>query len=580
MVAGKAVTIQVPYIFKNLVDSIPLDAAAALATSSSEVVASSAGVPIVALLLGYGMSRAAAVGFSEYRNAVFAHVAQEAIRKVGRNVFDHVHTLDLNFHLSKNTGQVSRVLDRGNRSISFILNAMVFNVVPTALEVGLVTSLVGYQFGSAHAGVVLGTLVAYTGFTVGITSWRTQFRRDMNRLENRASAHVVDSLINYETVQYFNNLQHEGERYEKSLSGYQQSALQAQTSLSLLNFGQAAIFSVGLTGIMYLTANQILEGTATVGDLVLVNGLLFQLSIPLNFIGMVYREVRQSLLDMEQMFELIDTKPVIKNDPSLLMYDPSSMGTNIRFENVTFAYPGKSDRPILNGLTLDITSGKTVAIVGASGSGKSTILRLLYRFYDPTNRIEQGGKAMITLGGHALDEMGLYSVRDSIAVIPQDTVLFHESIGYNIQYGNLNASWEEVVEAAKRARIHDTITSFPDGYDTVVGERGLKLSGGEKQRVAIARAILKDAPILLADEPTSSLDSETEHDIMSNIKQLGKGRTTIIVAHRLSTVQDCDEIIVLNQGQVIERGTHHQLLERNGRYAELLRIQSSTALPM
>ena len=576
MVAGKAVTIQVPYIFKNLVDSMPFDSAAALATSSE---VASSGVPIVALLLGYGMSRAAAVGFSEYRNAVFAHVAQEAIRKVGRNVFDHVHKLDLNFHLSKNTGQVSRVLDRGNRSISFILNAMVFNVVPTALEVGLVTSLVGYQFGAAHAGVVLGTLVAYTGFTVGITSWRTQFRRDMNRLENRASAHVVDSLINYETVQYFNNLQHEGERYEKSLKGYQNAALQAQTSLSLLNFGQAAIFSVGLTGIMYLTANQILDGTATVGDLVLVNGLLFQLSIPLNFIGMVYREVRQSLLDMEQMFELIDTKPVIKNDPSMVMYDPLTMGTNIRFENVSFAYPGKLDRPILNGLSLDIASGKTIAIVGASGSGKSTILRLLYRFYDPTNHSGQDGKAMITLGGHPIDEMGLYSVRDSMAVIPQDTVLFHESIGYNIQYGNLNASWEEVVEAAKRARIDDTITSFPDGYDTVVGERGLKLSGGEKQRVAIARAILKDAPILLADEPTSSLDSETEHDIMSNIKQLGKGRTTIIVAHRLSTVQDCDEIIVLNQGRVIERGTHQQLLQGNGRYAELLRIQSSNSMP-
>ena len=576
MVAGKAVTIQVPYIFKNLVDSMPFDSAAALATSSE---VASSGVPIVALLLGYGMSRAAAVGFSEYRNAVFAHVAQEAIRKVGRNVFDHVHKLDLNFHLSKNTGQVSRVLDRGNRSISFILNAMVFNVVPTALEVGLVTSLVGYQFGAAHAGVVLGTLVAYTGFTVGITSWRTQFRRDMNRLENRASAHVVDSLINYETVQYFNNLQHEGERYEKSLKGYQNAALQAQTSLSLLNFGQAAIFSVGLTGIMYLTANQILDGTATVGDLVLVNGLLFQLSIPLNFIGMVYREVRQSLLDMEQMFELIDTKPVIKNDPSMVRYDPLTMGTNIRFENVSFAYPGKLDRPILNGLSLDIASGKTIAIVGASGSGKSTILRLLYRFYDPTNHSGQDGKAMITLGGHPIDEMGLYSVRDSMAVIPQDTVLFHESIGYNIQYGNLNASWEEVVEAAKRARIDDTITSFPDGYDTVVGERGLKLSGGEKQRVAIARAILKDAPILLADEPTSSLDSETEHDIMSNIKQLGKGRTTIIVAHRLSTVQDCDEIIVLNQGRVIERGTHQQLLQGNGRYAELLRIQSSNSMP-
>jgi ABC-type transport system involved in Fe-S cluster assembly fused permease/ATPase subunit len=570
MVAGKAVTIQVPYIFKNLVDSMPVDAVASLTSEAAS------GIPIVALLLGYGMSRAASVGFSEYRNAVFAHVAQEAIRKVGRSVFDHVHQLDLNFHLTKTTGQVSRVLDRGNRSISFILNAMVFNVIPTAVEVGLVTSLVGYQFGAPHAGVVLGTLVAYTGFTVGITSWRTQFRRDMNRLENAASAHVVDSLVNYETVQYFNNLQHEGDRYEKSLKGYQVAALQAQTSLSLLNFGQAAIFSVGLTGIMYLTANQIIEGTATVGDLVLVNGLLFQLSIPLNFIGMVYREVRQSLLDMEQMFELMDTKPAITNDPSKVMYDPSTMGTDIRFENVTFAYPGKLDRPILHGLNLDITTGNTVAIVGASGSGKSTILRLLYRFYEPTNDPEKDGKAIITLGGHELNDMALYSVRGAMAVVPQDTVLFHESIGYNIQYGNLKASWDEVIEAAKRARIHDTVMSFPDGYNTIVGERGLKLSGGEKQRVAIARAILKDAPILLADEPTSSLDSETEHDIMNNIKQLGKGRTTIIVAHRLSTVQDCDEIIVLHQGRVVERGTHHQLLERNGRYAELLRMQSSS----
>jgi ATP-binding cassette, subfamily B (MDR/TAP), member 7 len=574
LVAGKAVTIEVPYIFKQLVDSMPLDTAALL-TSEAAAAASASGIPIVALILGYGMSRAAAVGFNEYRNAVFAHVAQDAIRNVGRSVFDHVHTLDLNFHLSKNTGQVSRVLDRGNRSVSFLLNAMVFNVIPTALEVALVTSLVGYQFGAAHAGVVLGTLVTYTGFTVGITSWRNQFRKDMNRLENRAAGHVVDSLVNYETVQYFNNLQHEGERYEMSLKGYQTASLQAQTSLSLLNFGQAAIFSVGLTGIMYLTANQIMAGTATVGDLVLVNGLLFQLSIPLNFIGMVYREVRQSLIDMEQMFELMDTKPTIENDPSKLKYDPSTMGTQIRFDNVIFAYPGKLDRPILNGLTLDITSGKTVAIVGASGSGKSTILRLLYRFYDPTNDPGKDGKASITLGGHELNDMSLYSIRENIAVVPQDTVLFHETIGYNIQYGNLNASWDEVTQAAKRARIHDTIMSFPDGYNTIVGERGLKLSGGEKQRVAIARAILKDAPILLADEPTSSLDSETEHDIMSNIKQLGKGRTTIIVAHRLSTVQDCDEIIVFHQGRVMERGTHPQLLERNGRYAELLRMQSS-----
>ena len=560
MLAGKAVTIQVPYIFKHLVDSLPTAAAASEAVTTS-------GLPIVAVLLGYGMSRAASSGFNELRNAVFAYVAQDAIRKVGRSVFDHVHKLDLQFHLSKNTGQVSRVLDRGNRSISFVLNAMVFHAAPTTIEVGLVTSLVGYQFGASHAGVVLATIAAYCGFTVGITQWRTQFRRDMNRLENEASGRVVDSLVNYETVQYFNNLQHEGERYDTSLKGYQNAALQAQQSLSLLNFGQAAIFSVGLTGIMYLTSNQILEGTATVGDLVLVNGLLFQLSVPLNFIGSVYREVRHSLLDMENMFELLDTKPKIYDDPNKIKYDPNAMGTNVTFENVKFAYPGKLDRTILQGLTLEIPHGKTVALVGSSGCGKSTVLRLLYQFYEPTN------DGTITLGGKDLTDLSLESIRKSIAVVPQDTVLFHESIGYNIQYGNLSATWEEVVDAAKQAKIHDTIMSFPDGYDTIVGERGLKLSGGEKQRVAIARAILKDAPILLCDEPTSSLDSQTEMDIMNNIKQLGQERTTIIIAHRLSTIQDCDEIIVLHEGKVVERGSHHQLLDLQGRYTELLKMQ-------
>jgi ABC-type multidrug transport system fused ATPase/permease subunit len=296
--------------------------------------------------------------------------------------------------------------------------------------------------------------------------------------------------------------------------------------------------------------------------------------MPLNFIGMVYRDVRQSLLDMEQMFELVDTKSLIPNDPSKLKYDPISMGADITFENVHFSYPGKSDRNILNGLSLDIRRGHTVAIVGSSGSGKSTILRLLYRFFDPTNRPEVG-TATVTLGGQNINDMSLESIRQAMAVIPQDTVLFHESIGYNIQYGNLNATWDEVVDAAKQARIHDTILSFPQGYDTVVGERGLKLSGGEKQRVAIARAILKDSPILLADEPTSSLDSQTEHDIMNNIKQLGRDRTTIIVAHRLSTIQDCDEIIVLDQGKVIERGNHHELLEQQGRYTELLKMQTA-----
>ena len=598
MLGGKFVTIQVPYIFKHLVDNLSAieyqntaanAAATAVDASTSAVVTAASSDPsyyILAMVLGYGMSRAASSGFNEMRNAVFAHVAQQAIRKVGCSVFDHVHRLDMNFHLSKNTGQVSRILDRGNRSISFVLNAMVFHIVPTTIEVGLVTGLVAYSFGPAHAGVVLATIGAYTGFTFGITQWRTKFRRDMNRLENQASGRVVDSLVNYETVQYFNNLDYELSRYESSLKGYQQAALQAQQSLSLLNFGQSAIFSIGLTGIMYLTAQQIMDGTATVGDLVLVNGLLFQLSVPLNFIGGVYREVRQSMLDMENMFELLDTKSAIQNDPSLLKYDPTTMTTDIRFNDVYFSYPGKLDRPILQGLTLDIPHGQTCAIVGTSGCGKSTILRLLYRFYDPVNILNNSdnknnqsddGAGTITLGGHKLDELSLNSARDSIAVVPQDTVLFHESIGYNIHYGNLDASWEDVIQAAKQARIHDTIVnSFPDGYDTVVGERGLKLSGGEKQRVAIARAILKDAPILLCDEPTSSLDSQTEQDIMNNIKQVGQTRTTVIIAHRLSTIQDCDEIIVLNEGRVVERGTHQQLLEKQGRYTELLRMQTTT----
>jgi ABC-type transport system involved in Fe-S cluster assembly fused permease/ATPase subunit len=561
MVGGKAVTIQVPYLFKDLVDQLP-----ELVQAASMTDPQIAAVVPVTVLLGYGMSRAAAAGMQEWRNAVFSHVAQDAIRNVGRHVFEHVHKLDMNYHLGRNTGQLSRVLDRGNRSISFVLNAMVFHIVPTTIEVGLVTTLVGYSFGLPHASVVLATIVAYTGYTVGISNWRTQFRRDMNRLENQASGRVVDSLLNYETVQYFNNAPHESQRYETSLQGYQTAALQAQQSLSLLNFGQAAIFSVGLTGIMYLTAQNYIDGTATVGDLVLVNGLLFQVSVPLNFIGSVYRETRQSLQDMEQTFELLDTKPQMQDGPHVQEYDPITMGTNIAFENVEFAYPGKVERTIVNGLSLDVKQGKTVALVGSSGCGKSTLLRLLYRFYQPD-------AGTITIGGIPVTDLSQESVRKSIAVVPQDTVLFHESIGYNIQYGDLDASWDEVVDAAKQAKIHDTIMSFPDGYKTIVGERGLKLSGGEKQRVAIARAILKRAPILLCDEPTSSLDSQTEMDIMNNIKQVGQGRTTIIIAHRLSTIQDCDEIIVLDKGKVVERGNHQELFEMQGRYAELLTMQ-------
>jgi ABC-type transport system involved in Fe-S cluster assembly fused permease/ATPase subunit len=364
MLGGKAVTIQIPYLFKHLVDSLPTAVAAspeAVAVATTTATALPA-LPL-ALLLGYGASRAAASGLQEWRNAVFAHVAQDAIRSVGRSTFDHVHRLDMQFHLGKNTGQLSRVLDRGQRSISFVLNAMVFHVVPTVLEVTLVSGLMGYQFGSAHSGVVLATIGSYVGFTVAISTWRTKFRREMNRLENQASGRVVDSLINYETVQYFNNARYEGERYEASLLGYQKAALEAQESLSLLNFGQTAIFSAGLTGVMWLTSQQILQGTATVGDLVLVNGLLFQLSVPLFFIGSVYREVRQSFIDMEAMFQLKDTQPRITDRNDALPYDPEAMGTTITFENVQFAYPtAATRRPILDGTTLTVPAGTTVAV--------------------------------------------------------------------------------------------------------------------------------------------------------------------------------------------------------------------------
>jgi ATP-binding cassette, subfamily B (MDR/TAP), member 7 len=606
LVAGKAAIIQIPFLFKDLVDTLTTSTAATTTTTTDPsllllltdpmaAAAASGGVVPVALLLSYGISRAAAVGFGEWRNTIFSVVAQDAILAVGRSVLDHILSLDLQFHLSRQTGKLSRVMDRGQRSISFLLNAIVFHVAPTVLEVTLVAGLMAYSFGPAHAGVVLATVTTYTAFTVALTQWRTRHRRTMNQLENQAASRVVDSLLNYETVQYFNNAEHEGDRYESSLRGYHNAALEAQKSLSLLNFGQAAIFSVGLTGVMYLTAQDIVQGTATIGDLVLVNGLLFQLSVPLFFIGSVYREIRQSLVDMEAMFHLKDQQPAITDKSTAIKYDPTVMGTTIRFETVKFAYPtatlpmitaaaATNDelspepqplqlRPILRGTTLEIQQGKTVAVVGSSGCGKTTILRLLYRFYKPD-------EGRITIGNgdvqYNLDDLQRDSLQRAIAVVPQDVVLFHESIAYNLQYGDLNASWEEVVEAAKKARLHDTILSFPAGYDTVVGERGLKLSGGEKQRLSIARAILKKAPILLCDEPTSSLDTETETDIMENLKAVGKGRTTVIIAHRLSTIQDCDEIIVMDQGQLVERGTHEELLRGGGRYADLLKLQDSS----
>jgi len=577
MLAGKGVTIATPFLFKMLVDIVP-SYAEGVATSTVK------SLPIL-LLLAYGTCRSLSSLFREMTNAIFAHVAQSAIRRFGRSTFDHVHSLDLQYHLNRNTGALGRVLERGSRSISFALNALVFNTIPTLLEVSIVMGIMFRKFGVWEAVTVAMTIFIYSVFTIFVTQWRSSIRKDMIALDNKAAGKVSDSLLNYETIKYFGNELHEGSTYETTLLKYQKKALKAASSMSALNFGQNAIFSMGLMMIMYLTLRNVKAGLATVGDLVLVNGLLFQLSVPLNFIGWVYQEVKQAFIDMEAMFELRDTKPEINDDPNAVAYVPSKDGTTIEFDELEFAYDATEAtpaggakllheeqltkrRPILKKTSFTIPQGKTVAIVGASGSGKSTLLRLLYRFYTPDT-------GSIRIGGKDISVFTTESVRRAIAVVPQDTVLFNDSIGYNIHYGNLNASWEDVIEAAKKAHLHDIIMRLPNQYNTVVGERGLKMSGGEKQRVSLARAILKKSPILLCDEPTSSLDSQTELEIMNNLKEIGKDeeKTCVIIAHRLSTVQDCDLIVVMDGGRVVEQGTHDELIRRGGRYSQLLAFQ-------
>jgi ABC-type transport system involved in Fe-S cluster assembly fused permease/ATPase subunit len=591
MLAGKGVTIATPFLFKWLVDVVPsyTDASATAANAAAATTSMPLSLPIL-LLLAYGVCRSLSSLFRESTNAIFAHVAQSAIRRFGRSTFDHVHSLDLQYHLNRNTGALGRVLERGSRSISFALNALVFNTIPTLVEVGIVMGIMLRKFGFLEAFTVAATIITYSAYTIFITQWRSSIRKDMISLENEAAGKVNDSLLNYETVKYFGNENHEGSTYETTLLKYQQAALKAASSMSALNFGQNAIFSIGLMMIMYLTLRNVKANLATVGDLVLVNGLLFQLSLPLNFIGWVYQEIRQALIDMEAMFELRDTKPEINDDPNALEYIPSRDGTTIEFDELEFAYDAteatpssaggggnllhqeqlKTKRPILKKTSFTIPQGKTVAIVGASGSGKSTLLRMLYRFYTPD-------KGSILIGGKDIATYTTESLRRAIAVVPQDVVLFNDSIGYNIHYGNLNASWEDVIDASKKAHLHDIIMRLPNQYNTVVGERGLKMSGGEKQRVSLARAILKKTPILLCDEPTSSLDSHTELEIMNNLKEIGKDKekTCVIIAHRLSTVQDCDLIVVMDGGRVVEQGTHDELIRRKGRYSQLLAFQRS-----
>ncbi|KFH48359.1 Iron-sulfur clusters transporter-like protein [Hapsidospora chrysogenum ATCC 11550] len=558
LVGGKLLNVQVPFYFKSIVDSMNVDLA-----SMGGVVPAAA----VSMILAYGAARVGATVFQELRNAVFASVAQKAIRGVARNVFDHLLRLDLNFHLSKQTGGLTRALDRGTKGISFLLTSMVFHILPTALEISLVCGILTWQFGAQFAAITALTMVGYTAFTIWTTAWRTKFRRQANAADNKASTVSVDSLINYEAVKYFNNEKFEVARYDKALQNYEKSSIKVATSLSFLNSGQNIIFSTALTGMMYLAAKGLAAGSLTVGDLVMVNQLVFQLSVPLNFLGSVYRELRQSLLDMETLFNLQKVNVSIMDKPDAKPL-ALSKGGEIRFENVNFGY--HPDRPIVKNLNLTIPAGKKVAIVGPSGCGKSTLLRLLFRSYDV-----QGGRILID--DQDIRDVQVDSLRRSIGVVPQDTPLFNDTVEHNIRYGKIDATREEVVAAARRAHIDETIHRFPDGYETKVGERGLMISGGEKQRLALSRLLLKDPPLLFFDEATSALDTHTEQAIMVNINSIlrEKGRTSVFVAHRLRTIFDSDLIIVLKEGSVAEMGTHRELVDRDGVYAQLWSAQET-----
>ena len=548
LILAKLANVSVPLVLKEIVDA--LDQPRAVLT-----------LPMF-LLISYGVLRLCSTLFGELRDAIFAKVTQRAIRRVANTVFTHLHSLSLRFHLERQTGGVSRDIERGTRGISFLLNFMLFNILPTLLEIGLVLIILIKQYDPWFSVIICLTLLAYIALTLIVTEWRMIFRRTMNNMDSKANTQAIDSLLNYETVKYFSNEAWEAQRYDTHLQSWEKAAVRNQTSLATLNAGQSAIIAIGVTLLMLLAADNVIAGSMSLGDLVLINAFMLQLYMPLHFLGFVYREIKHSLADMERMFTLLDEHREIQDKPDARTLD--ARNATIRFSHVNFSY--ESNRQILFDVSFEIPAGQNIAVVGHSGSGKSTLARLLFRFYDV-----QSGKILIN--EQDIRDVTQHSLRAAIGIVPQDTVLFNDSIYYNIAYGRPDATREEVYAAAESAHIHDFILSLPERYETIVGERGLKLSGGEKQRVAIARTILKNPDILIFDEATSALDSKSEKRIQTELRRIALNRTTLTIAHRLSTIADADQILVMERGRIIERGTHSQLLETHGAYAQMWQLQ-------